>query len=119
MARYRAVTGSCWNVPALSNGRIYVRSATNAACLDVSIPRLRLTAESPSSNAFRIFLGSADGAPLASNRATNITISAATNVDGIWTLLTNPLIFTNGQFRFDDPDARTRPRRFYRAEDRP
>src|SRR5437899_11006385 len=50
VARYQALDGSsnsipglavkCWNVPAISNGRIYVRSTTEAVCLDfgVAIP---------------------------------------------------------------------------------
>ena len=47
VARYRALDGSqssipglpvkCWNVPAISNGRIYLRSTTEAVCLDVSV----------------------------------------------------------------------------------
>jgi outer membrane protein assembly factor BamB len=47
VARYRALDGSsnsipglavkCWNVPAISNGRIYARSTTEAICLDVAV----------------------------------------------------------------------------------
>lgn len=29
-------SGKCWNVPAISNGRIYIRSTLQAVCLDVS-----------------------------------------------------------------------------------
>ena len=36
VARTKAVGGKCWSTPALSNGRIYVRSTTEAACLDVA-----------------------------------------------------------------------------------
>jgi outer membrane protein assembly factor BamB len=36
VARTKAVAGKCWSAPALSNGRIYVRSTTEGACLDVS-----------------------------------------------------------------------------------
>jgi hypothetical protein len=46
IARYRALDGlqssitnlpvRCWNVPAISNGRIYARSTTEAVCLDVA-----------------------------------------------------------------------------------
>ena len=35
IARTKAVGGKCWSTPALSDGRIYVRSTTEAACLDV------------------------------------------------------------------------------------
>lgn len=36
LARFKAVDGKCWSTPAFSNGRIYVRSTTEGACLDVS-----------------------------------------------------------------------------------
>jgi outer membrane protein assembly factor BamB len=35
-ARHKAVTGKCWNNPAVSNGRIYARSTREGVCLDVS-----------------------------------------------------------------------------------
>ena len=37
LARHRAVTGKCWNNPAVSNGRAYVRSTREAVCLDLSV----------------------------------------------------------------------------------
>ena len=37
VTRFKAVTGKCWNVPAISEGRIYVRSTTEAAAYDVSV----------------------------------------------------------------------------------
>jgi outer membrane protein assembly factor BamB len=36
LARTKAVTGKCWSTPALSNGRLYVRSTKEGACLDVT-----------------------------------------------------------------------------------
>lgn len=36
VAKFQAVTGKCWNAPALSDGRLYVRSTKEAACFDVS-----------------------------------------------------------------------------------
>jgi len=36
IARFKAVTGKCWSTPALSDGRIYIRSTKEGACLDVS-----------------------------------------------------------------------------------
>lgn len=35
LARYKAVSGKCWTTPALSNGRLYVRSTVEGVCLDV------------------------------------------------------------------------------------
>jgi outer membrane protein assembly factor BamB len=36
VARTKAVEGKCWSTPALSGGRIYVRSTKQGACLDLS-----------------------------------------------------------------------------------
>ena len=36
ICRTQAVKGKCWSTPALSDGRIYVRSCEEGACLDVS-----------------------------------------------------------------------------------
>ncbi|WCJ58300.1 PQQ-like beta-propeller repeat protein [Fontisphaera persica] len=35
LARYKAVTGKCWTTPALSNGRLYLRSTVEGVCLEV------------------------------------------------------------------------------------
>lgn len=36
ISRMQAVTGKCWSSPALSNGKLYVRSAKEGVCLDVT-----------------------------------------------------------------------------------
>jgi outer membrane protein assembly factor BamB len=36
VSRAKVLTGKCWSTPALSNGRLYVRSTKEAACVDVS-----------------------------------------------------------------------------------
>lgn len=36
VARGKVLQGKCWSTPVLSNGRIFIRSTTEAACLDVS-----------------------------------------------------------------------------------
>lgn len=36
IARYKAIEGKCWSTPAMSNGRIYVRSTKEGACLDLA-----------------------------------------------------------------------------------
>jgi len=35
-ARAKVLDGKCWSTPALSNGRVYVRSTKEAVCLDVA-----------------------------------------------------------------------------------
>ena len=120
IARFRPFTGKCWNAGALSDGRIYVRTCREGVSLDVALPLLRLRPEA-SGNTFSLLINGTDGAPVPSNRAANISISAATNLGGPagWISLTNPVVYSNGQLRFNDPDGRTRPARFYRAEERP
>ena len=39
VAKFQTVIGKCWNAPALSDGRLYVRSTKEAACFDIS-PKL-------------------------------------------------------------------------------
>jgi outer membrane protein assembly factor BamB len=36
LARTKAVSGKCWSTPAFSNGRVYVRSTREGACLDLT-----------------------------------------------------------------------------------
>jgi hypothetical protein len=125
LARFRALSGSkCWNTPAISNGRIYVRSTREGVCLEVAPTRPRLTLQyalTPD-RAFRLSISNEDGSPLASNRVANIAVSATTNLSippGQWARLSNALVLTNGHLEMDDPESRTRPRRFYRAEEQP
>jgi outer membrane protein assembly factor BamB len=35
VARTKAISGKCWSTPAISNGRLYVRSTKESACLDL------------------------------------------------------------------------------------
>jgi len=124
IARHRPLTGKCWNVAAVSNGRIYLRSTTEAVCLDVAPalpPRLRLTPMFDGSpNGFRLFLGNEDGSPIDPTRVSNIGIFNSTNLMlGIpgWVKLTNSLVLTNGQLRLDEPPISDAPFRFFRAEE--
>lgn len=136
IASYRALDGSqssipglgvrCWNAPAISNGRIYFRSTTEAVCLDVAtavVAPLKLqSARVSGSGGFRLLIGNEDGSPLASNRVAKIDILASTNLTlGLagWLKLTNSTALTNGQLRLDDPQSTNRPRRFFRVEERP
>ncbi len=36
VGRLKAIEGKCWSTPALSNGRLYVRSTKEGACIDLS-----------------------------------------------------------------------------------
>ena len=126
-ARFRAVNGKCWNVPAISDGRIYVRSTTEAAAYDVSVsvtpkPRLKLFPGANLTGAFQFFIGNEDDSPLDAARAGNISVLASTNLSlgqSAWGKFSAAPIFTNGQLRVDDPAKSNLPSRFFRAEENP
>jgi outer membrane protein assembly factor BamB len=39
LGRTKVIQGKCWSSPALSNGRLYVRSTKETACLDLASGR--------------------------------------------------------------------------------
>ncbi|HYT61187.1 MAG TPA: PQQ-binding-like beta-propeller repeat protein [Haliangiales bacterium] len=136
VARFRALDGSrssipglpvkCWNVPAISNGRLYVRSTTEAVCLDVAVaapPPLKLTSALASgAGTFRLFIGTEDGSPLDTNRVANIDVFGSTDLTvgpGGWIKLTSPAALTNGRLFLDDPQSAATPQRFFHVEERP
>jgi len=133
VARYRALDGSsnsipgivrCWNVPAISNGRIYARSTTEAVCLDVTAtPPLKLLSTLTSGTSlFQLLIGNADGSPLDTNRAANIDVFASTDLTlGLsgWIKLNSSTTLTNGRLSLDDPQSPATAQRFFRVEERP
>jgi outer membrane protein assembly factor BamB len=134
-ARFRALDGSqssfpglvrCWNVPAISDGRIYVRSTTEAVCLDVAVAQpapLKLGGGLViGSGGFQLSIANQDGSPLDTNRIANIDIFASADLTlglGGWLKLTNPVVVTNGQLRLGDSQSAVTPQRFFRVEERP
>lgn len=134
IASIRALDGSqssipglgvrCWNVPAISNGRIYVRSSTEAVALDVAPPsRLKLNPALTSlAGGFHLLIGNEDNSPLDSNRVAKIDVFVTTDLTpglGSWAKLTNSAVLINGQLRIDDAESGLFPGRFFRAEERP
>jgi outer membrane protein assembly factor BamB len=127
VARFKAVRGKCWNVPAISGGRIYVRSTSEAVCLDVSIatkplPRLKFYPTfARTGDSFSLLLGNEDDSPLELSRLAKIDIFAtsdlATGFSG-WVRLSNAGVLTNGQLRLDAQSS-TELQRFFRALERP
>ena len=125
VGRFKAVAGKCWNVPAISNGRIYVRSTTEAACLDVApkaLPPLKLLPSLAADNrGFRLLIVNEDASPVDANRVTNIDVFATFDLtvgSSNWTRLAQPFVLTNGQLRLDNPTGLNAPQRFFRAEER-
>jgi len=139
MARFRALDGSqssipglvrCWNVPAISNGRIYVRSSTEAVCLDVAVaapppnlaPLKLFSTLTSGTGLFQLLVGNADGSSVDTNRAASINVFASTDLTlGLsgWIKLNNSLTLTNGRLSLDDPQSSATAQRFFRVEERP
>ena len=85
-------------------------------------PQLRFLSPSPSGGAFSLLLVSADGSPVATNRAARVRIYATTNVAlpfANWSLLANPVVPSNGQLRVDGLNLTNRPTQFFRAAEAP
>ena len=126
LGRFKAVKGLCWNAPALSDERLYVRSTYHAACFDLAPstpPKLRLQAERPvPGEPFHWRIGTDDGSKLDSNRQFRIRVWGASTLDSgtnDWRRLTNDPLYLNGELQVDDADSLTLPHRFYRTEETP
>jgi hypothetical protein len=129
LVRYQALDGSqssipglpvkCWNAPSISNQRIYVRSTTEAVCLDVSAPApLKLTASLSAGRVVRLVIGTTDNSPMDSSRATNITVVTSSNLTAAlnnWVVLTNAMTLTNGQLVLQD--TQNVLQRFFRTKE--
>jgi outer membrane protein assembly factor BamB len=93
-------TNRCWNVPAVSGGRVYARSTAYGAAFDLSVPGLKLDPpqESPA-NQLGLTIRAADGTAIDSNRVPSIELLSSTDValaPALWTKLTNQLLLSNG-----------------------
>jgi len=123
IARFQAIpnfhtdTNKCWNMPALADGKIYVRSTSMAAAYDLSDPVLKFEPPRFTTPAeVQLTIGAANGSPINSNRLAGIEVLAGTNLaDSLlqWTKLTNTLTLTNGRVRVDKINAGAQPRRYF------
>ncbi|MEW6156133.1 MAG: PQQ-binding-like beta-propeller repeat protein [Verrucomicrobiota bacterium] len=125
ITRFRAVTtGKAWNVPAISHGRIYVRSTLQAAAFDVSLPPppakpLKLQpALSTDAKVFQLKIAAEDGSALDAAQAGKIEIHVSSDLSGEnWTRLeTNPVL-NNGVLQIDEPIGAAP--KFYRTVQKP
>jgi outer membrane protein assembly factor BamB len=93
-------TNRCWNVPAVSGGRVYARSTAFGAAFDFSIPGLKLDPPQESAaNQLGLIIRTADGTPIDSNRVPSIELRSSSNVafaPELWTRLTNQFLLSNG-----------------------
>jgi len=113
---YFDATNKCWNAPAVSDGKVYVRGTAYAAAFDLSLPDLKLDPpKAAPANKVELAVRTSDGTPLNSNRLPGITLRATTNLiqpRDLWTTLSNTLTLTNGVARATNVDALPQPRFF-------
>ncbi len=117
IARFQAVSGKCWNAPALSDGLLLVRSTLEGACYDLAPPRLQWRPPSvhhPS----RLELGLDDGSPLDAERAARLELKTAADLSlplHAWFPASLQGVLTNGLLRFETPADPTPGPRFFIA----
>jgi hypothetical protein len=126
VARFQAVTNSCWNIPVLSEGRLYVRSTKQAASFDLtppSPPPLRwLPPLIEAGHQLRLQIATTNGAPIDSNRLARIQVRTATNLGlghASWTVLTNLLSLSNGVIQVPRLETRSASGTYYMVVEQP
>lgn len=120
LGRYQALSGKCWNVPAISNGRIYARSTKEIVSLDVSVqppPPLRLSlARGDAGGPWQLHVACSDGSAVDASRAAALEVRTATSLAtplASWTIVAGALELIDGTLRLAQPvEAGTRARYF-------
>ena len=103
----------CWNVPAIANGKVYLRSTSWGAAYNFSVPdpkpALALDPPKPApGNRFELTIRTVTGTPLDSNRLSVLEVASSTNLalsPAAWPRLTNNLTLTNGVGRVFNIDG--------------
>ena len=123
LGRFQAIpnyfpdTNKCWNSPAVSDGKIFVRSSSFVAAFDLTVPALKVQLpQFVAADKLALTVDAVNGAPLASNRIAGMEVLAGTNpVQSFsqWVKLTNDLALTNGRVRMDNVDSSGYPRRYF------
>ena len=85
-------------------------------------PQLRFLSPVISGGNFSLLLVDGDGSPVATNRASRVSLYATTNLAfpmSLWTLLTNAVLPSGSQLRADGFNVTNSSRQFYRAVEAP
>lgn len=131
LARFQAVEGRCWNNPAVSGGRIYVRSTRQIAALDVSGPKItgplkldihlsgpgQLGASGPR----LLVIYDASGQGIDDQRAGKISLFTRASLSApgsTWTKVTRPITFQSGRLMLEGPGDGA-GQAYFRAEEAP
>jgi hypothetical protein len=76
---FDAFTNKCWNVPAVADGRVYVRSTAYVASFDLSVPALKMDLPTITASNVQLTVRTVNGTPITSNRLAGIELRAGTN----------------------------------------
>lgn len=91
---YDANRNKCWNVPAISDGRIYARSTAEAICLDVAVPGLKFLPPSITDSGITLRIAGSTGEPLDATRASKLQLRSSNSLsDPVETWATVPASF--------------------------
>ncbi len=123
ITNYSASANKCWNVPAVCDGRVYVRSTAQLACFDLALPDLRLDPpERLDARRFQLTVRTTNGAPVNEGRLAGLAVQATTNLSLAvtqWTRLTNALRLTNGAVQIENVDAPGDAQRYFIVSEPP
>ncbi|MBL9135994.1 MAG: PQQ-like beta-propeller repeat protein [Verrucomicrobiales bacterium] len=122
LARFKALSGTCWNAPAISQGRIYARSNREGVCLDVSAAppsplRLLAPARQPDGG-LQFHLQSHDGSLPAPERLGQLEVWRSTSLVD-WTAVSNAVVSPDATIRVPpaEVDNAVPWRQFYRVRE--
>jgi len=122
LASFQALTGECWNHPAICDGRIYARSTKQGVCLDVAEKPLRLQPPSRQTNgSFQLLVADVTGSGLPPYRLGRVEILATPDLSfplTNWVKLTNTTVLTNGMLQLNDPEGAQLQQRFFMGVER-
>jgi outer membrane protein assembly factor BamB len=126
LGRWRAVNGKCWNGPAFSDGRLYVRSTKEGVCAQFTTPlpnRMQLLLpQKIANNRWRIGMKNADGSSFNPDRLGKIEILASSlfSIDTVqWDKADVSLNITNGVLYLEENLTQPVEKRFYMMRETP
>lgn len=124
LARIKPLDGRCWNNLAMSDGRIYARSTTEAVALDVSTPDsvppppLKIGLVRSLAGSFTLEVAAENGTPIESPRSSRISIYARPDIGNgaAWERVTNSTVLSQGKLTLDLSNI-AQGQRYFRTEE--